>query len=275
MISKRISGISSDEDIFDRAAHYYNDALKASGYNTNITYSNETKTPRRNQKRQIIWFNPPYSMNVKTKVAKKFLSIVNRCFHRFHKFRKIFNKNTLKVSYSCLPNMASIVSAHNKKILNGPSNEKANVKSCNCRKRNDCPLDGSCLTENVIYKCHVKESVNDEGKHYIGLTGGTFKDRWSSHNYTFRHEKAKKSTELSKYIWDLRDKGVEPILSWKIIDRANSYNNNSKNCNLCLTEKYHIITSKLPLLNKRTELISKCRHVNKYILNNYKVVPPD
>ena len=60
-----------------------------------------------------------------------------------------------------------------------------------------------------------------------------------------------------------------------IFDHASSYRNGSKSCNLCLTEKFHIITSKLPLLNKRSELISKCRHVNKFLLSNYKSVPPD
>ena len=98
-----------------------------------------------------------------------------------HKFRKILNRNTLKVSYSCLPNIASIISAHNKKILHKQPNPVANNNLCNCRNRNDCPLDGSCLTESVIYKCHVTQSENDEGKHYIGLTGGKFKDRWASH----------------------------------------------------------------------------------------------
>ena len=212
---------------------------------------------------------------MKTNVARKFLSIVDRCFPKNHKFRKILNRNTLKVSYSCLPNIASVISAHNKKILHTQPNHIADNNLCNCRNRNDCPLDGSCLTESVIYKCHVTQSENDEGKHYIGLTGGKFKDRWASHNYSFRHEKASKSTELSKYVWELKNKGVIPKLSWSIIDRASSYKNGSKICNLCVTEKFHIIMSKLPLLNKRTELISKCRHLNKFILDNYKVVPPD
>ena len=90
-----------------------------------------------------------------------------------------------------------------------------------------------------------------------------------------KYEKASKSTELSKYVWDLKNTGIEPNLSWEIIDHASSYRNGSKSCNLCLTEKFHIITSKLPLLNKRSELISKCRHVNKFLLSNYKSVPPD
>ena len=182
-------------------------------------------------------------MNVKTNVARKFLTIVDRCFPPNHKFRKIFNRNTLKVSYSCLPNIASIVSAHNKKILSETKKPANDVKSCNCWSSNNCPLDGTCLVESVIYKCQVTKDENDEGKHYIGLTGGKFKDRWARLNYSFRHEKASKSTELSKYAWKLKSKGIEPEITWEIIDRAMPYINGSKACNLCLTEKYHIITS--------------------------------
>ena len=274
MISDRISRISSNKEVFDRAAPYYDQALQASGHKKKIAFGKKNTKPKRTRKRQITWFNPPFSMNVKTNVAKRFLSIVDKCFPSKHKFRKIFNRNTLKVSYSCLPNMARIVSAHNKTILN--EEEKPAVKrSCNCQKKNTCPLNGTCLEKSVIYKCHVKKSENDEGMHYIGLTGGTFKDRWAGHKYSFRHEKASKSTELSKYVWDLKNTGIEPNLSWEIIDHASSYRNGSKSCNLCLTEKFHIITSKLPLLNKRSELISKCRHVNKFLLSNYKSVPPD
>ena len=253
----------------------YNNALKASGYKNQITFVDKPVNRKRSRKRQIIWFNPPYSMNVKTNVTKRFLNIVDKCFPRNHKFRKIFNRNALKVSYSCLPNMAKIVSTHNKKVLTNatkPTNEK---QSCNCRNKNACPLNVMCLVESVIYKCHVKKSENDEGKHYIGLTGGKFKVRWAAHNYSFRHQKAEKSTELSKYVWELKNSGIEPSLTWDIIDRATAYKNGSKCCNLCLTEKYHIITSKLPLLNKRCELISKCRHLNKFLSCNYKSIPPD
>ena len=47
----------------------------------------------------------------------------------------------------------------------------------------------------------------------------------------------------------------------------------NKTCNICLTEKYHIIMSPLTLLNKRSELISKCHHSNKYYRINFKAVP--
>ena len=84
--------------------------------------------------------------------------------------------------------------------------------------------------------------------------------------------KSKNSTELSKYIWSLKANNSTPILSWEIIDRASPYKNESKACSLCFTEKYHIITSKGQLLNKRSELV---RHATKFSLKNYKVFPPD
>ena len=43
---------------------------------------------------------------------------------------------------------------------------------------------------------------------------------------------------------------------------------------LCLKEKYHIIFSKKNLLNKRNELVTKCRHKNKFYLANYEGIPP-
>ena len=73
-ISKRVSGISSSKEIFDQAAPYYNDALKASGYREKIEFQppeTAAKQESQKRKRKVIWFNPPYSMNVKTNIAKK------------------------------------------------------------------------------------------------------------------------------------------------------------------------------------------------------------
>ena len=237
MISDRISKISSSKRIFKKAAPQYNNALKSSGYKEPITYQKRTNKRPRSRKRKIIWFNPPFSLNVKTNVAKRFLAIVDKNFPKNHKFRKILNRNTLKVSYSCLPNISRIISSHNKKVLSNNQNPTTNdpTATCNCRKNNICPLQGNCLEENVIYQCHIKSTINDPGKFYIGLTGNTFKDRWNTHKYTLRHENATNHTQLSNHYWDLKRSGVtDPILSWEIIDQAASYKNGTKTCNLCL-----------------------------------------
>ena len=48
------------------------------------------------------------------------------------------------------------------------------------------------------------------------------------------------------------------------------YNPATKRCNLCLAEKYHIMKAPRTItLNKRSELISKCRHKDKYKLMDF------
>ena len=57
-----------------------------------------------------------------------------------------------------------------------------------------------------------------------------------------------------------------------IIKSVTAYPNISKKCHLRLQEKFEILNypDQNELLNKRSELISKCRHVNKFLLSNYK-----
>ena len=134
----------------------------------------------------------------------------------------------------------------------------------------ECPLNNNCLTTSVIYNAHVTTNEDTTGKDYIGLTEGTFKKRFTQHKQSFRNQKYANSTELSKYIWELKDKNKDYDIQWTIITSAKAYNNISKRCDLCLTEKLHIMKGNNDsLLNKRSELISKCRHENKfYLMNN-------
>ena len=136
----------------------------------------------------------------------------------------------MKVSYSCLPNISSVISAHNKKVL---SSAPSDTNACNCRNKELCPLNGKCREKQVIYQCHVKSSENDQGVYYIGLTENTFKERWYQHKTSFKYQHKANSTELSKYVWGLQRKDVTLTLTWEIIDRARPYVNGSKACNLC------------------------------------------
>ena len=139
-ISRRISDISSSKEIFDKAAPFYNDALSASGYTEKIVYKENPPINVSNQRNiNITWFNPPFSINVTTNIAKKFLLLIDKHFPKKHKFHKLFNRNNVKVSYSCLPNMSSMISSHNKNILT--KKEINNTRACNCRRRSECPLD--------------------------------------------------------------------------------------------------------------------------------------
>ena len=181
---------------------------------------------------------------------------------------KIFNRNTVKVSYGCTNNMSQIVKGHNNKILNEKEKE---VARCNCKKKDQCPLDGNCQIKSVIYNCDIK-SNSTTTKKYIGLTEGPWKIRHAAHRHSFINEERKKDTALSKHSWELKDKNEMPELKWSILKQVPAYSNTSKKCNLCLREKLEIITyeNRNELLNKYSELISKCRHENKFLLKNFK-----
>ena len=269
-INKRLSEISSDKECFDKSKHLYQDALNKSGYKYDLSY-NETPhaTPRtrRNRQRNITWFNPPYSKNVKTNVGKRFLSLIDHHFPKSNPLHKIFNRNTLKLSYSCMSNIKTTISSHNKAEISKSSKPPEEGKSnCNCRNKHSCPMDGNCNESNIIYQAEVTTSQSRET--YIGLCDTTFKLRYRNHVCFFRNERYRNATELSKYIWNLKDQKIDYDIKWRKVKRARSYSNINKKCNLCLWEKYFIICNlQMSSLNSRNELTSSCRHSKKFLLN--------
>ena len=62
-----------------------------------------------------------------------------------------------------------------------------------------------------------------------------------------------------------------PSLKWSIITVLPAYSHIQKRCQLCLYGKHAIITYPDPenLLNKRSEIISKCPHQQKFLLSTY------
>ena len=96
------------------------------------------------------------------------------------------------------------------------------------------------------------------------------KKRYSSHLCSFRHERYRSSTELSKYVWQLKEKGTDFAISWSVCQKATPYSSGSKRCQLCLAEKLCIISAEPKLLlNKKAEIVSTCRHRRKFLLSTH------
>ena len=269
-IEQRLSNHSSNETIFNQSKIPFEKALNESGYQETLSYNPTTMENRpKNRKRNITWFNPLYNKNVITKIGHKFLHLISKHFPKQHKFNKIFNRNTVKVSYSCTKNIKSIIQSHNKNILHKVE-EDENPKMCNCRVKDSCPLNGSCQVERSIYQATV--TCDDDPtygeKFYIGLAEPKFKKRFANHKTSFCNERYEKETELSKEIWRLKRKDFVPNVTWKTIRQCAPFNRAALKCNLCLNEKLEIATfpDNDRLLNSRNELISKCHHVNKFTL---------
>ena len=245
---------------------------RTSGYHGGLAYDDhatDIRARRRNRKRNIVWFNSPFSKSVKNNIGKEFLNLVNKHFPPHHHLRKVCNRNTLKVSYSCMINMATTISSHDKNLLGEKQETRTTIPPCNCRNSANYPLNGACREKAVIYKASI--TSDRSSKHYIGCTETEFKTRYYNHIYSFKYRGKRNATELSKAIWNARDFGHEPVIEWSIADRATAYQSGSRSCNLCLTEKLAILLAdKRTALNKRSELTGKCRHKNKYKLKNVR-----
>ena len=213
-------------------------------------------------------------------------------------------------------NIGQIIKSHNKKILR---KKETTNRNCNCQQKTNCPLNGNCLINNVVYTARVIPQNNsnnhstpnaenpttttqptrtnhnyslrnrntaiqtqpnptlteprNDNKHkimtYIGCAEN-FKTRYRNHIKSFRNVKYEKETALSKYIHQLEKSNVNFLIEWSILKKTSGYNKITKLCSLCTSEKMEIckFKNKENLLNKRNELISKCRHENKYMLSN-------
>ena len=126
--------------------------------------------------------------------------------YRNHKYHKIFNRNNVKISYSCMNNLTNIIGSHNKKVTN--FDNETNGKRCNCRNKSKCRLDNKCLTNKTVYKPEVKtnDGINDlSTKVYFDISKTEFKSRYNNNTMSFRNWTHKNDTKLLKYIWSLKN----------------------------------------------------------------------
>ena len=202
-----------------------------------------------------------------TKVGHYFLKLLDKHFPRHHKLHKIFNRNTVKVSYSCTKNIKSIINCHNKKVLH-QNRPCPNERKCNCIRKELCPLNGNCQVEKIVYEATITCNERTYGEKIdIGIAETTFKKRYSNHKRSFNLSAYKNDTELLNKLWKIKRRNSVPQIKWKILRKCSYFNRSSLRCNLCLNEKPEIALFKgNDILNGRTELISKCSHINRHTL---------
>ena len=206
-------------------------------------------------------------------MGKIFLQLIDTHFPAGHKLRSIMNRNTIKISYRGLPNMASYVSKHNAKILKQVSDPNSRpTPRCNCQKskKDKCPVPGACNQKGVVYQATVS-SEGGNVQTYVGLAKD-FKARYSKHTSSMEKPSPENSTTLSTHFLNQKTAGLNPKLTWKFLKtNLPSFNPVTKKCILCITEKFFILYKPNEAsLNSRSEIFSACRHKKSELL-----VPPD
>ena len=89
--------------------------------------------------------------------------------------------------------------------------------------------------------------------------------RVATHKHSFKHDR--NGTTLCEKVKELKSKEIEAKVTFSILEQKPAYSPETKRCQLCTAEKYNIIYSELEnKLNKKTEIIGKCRHKTKFKL---------
>ena len=89
--------------------------------------------------------------------------------------------------------------------------------------------------------------------------------RVATHKQSFKT--SNNQSVLSEKVKQIQNQNIEFNVTFKVLENRSSYKPESKRCELCIAEKFHIIYSKLEnILNKKNEVISKCQHRSKFKL---------
>ena len=75
-----------------------------------------------------------------------------------------------------MKNMSTIIKQHNSTVLSKPTTPN---RLCNCRNKDNCPLDGKCLKQCLVYRAEVQSQ--NTVKVYYGANDGEFKLRYNNH----------------------------------------------------------------------------------------------
>ena len=90
-------------------------------------------------------------------IGKYFLHLLDKDFNTDNPLSKIFNRNTVKISYSCTNNMNNILNNHNRRLLNEliVKDRSPDVASCHCRSKEERLFGGRCNSRNVVYQACI------------------------------------------------------------------------------------------------------------------------
>ena len=153
-----------------------------------------------------------------------------------------------------MPNMAAIISMHNKIALQNRADHRYTTPPCNCRNKANCLLEGKCRGSSIIFKATLKSS--GIARHYYGCSETEFKTRFNNHKQSLVHRHKKNATELSKAVWNAKDAGTNPSIEWIIAAKTSPYQPRAKSCNLCLAEKLAIAQSNPAITLKKNQSLT-------------------
>ena len=115
---------------------------------------------------------------------------------------------------------------YNMKVINNTTEIE---ERCNCRNKNNCPLDGMMF--NIIYEgLIISNQLNYKQKIYTGTAETDFKHKFNNHKKPFNLEHYENDTELSQEYWKIKHNHFTPEVTWRIIRKCTPFNTIKRKC---------------------------------------------
>ena len=170
-VDRRIRRLLSNKKIFHGSCKIYIEALKNSGFrekftylelkkiqpNNNNFYKNKETTDNCNikekchkiEKGKLYGLTHPFCKLANINIGKYFFKLIDKHFNQYNMLHKIFNRKTLKISYSCTNNFKEIINPFNMEVIRKYCDQHENNNYINCNSKIDCSMGGICNLKNV------------------------------------------------------------------------------------------------------------------------------
>lgn len=205
---------------------------------------------------------------MKAWIGGSLLFLLNKHFPKGSELHKLFNKNNLKILYSCLPSYDAILKGINTNKINATKTRANGSKACNSEgvRNKGCIGKEMCEEISVVYEATVHLNENGIYKRtYVGMTDGKLKYQIRKHYIGFKYKRYRNSTPLSGFIWKLQESKSTFQIEWDIVESKPAYKKGQKLCRLCVWEKKWIERlDGQESLNLNKEFMSKCPHKWKF-----------
>ena len=131
------------------------------------------------QKTNFIWFDPPFSVNVNTKVGYYFLNLIRKHFPPRHRLFNVTPSKQLIATCQILkPKYTNITNTFQKNLSKNmqiPSSATVQIKSSTL-------LNGQCLAESIAYQANIRVTIlGYKEKVDLGTLETTFKVSYANH----------------------------------------------------------------------------------------------
>ena len=161
--------------------------------------------------------------------------------------------------------MSKLIKGHNKKVTSKPPDQRL---KWNCRKKTECPMEGNCQVNNIVYKCDVIKPFSKNV--YLGLAERELKSRFYDYKLSYKHKRYSNKTTLSSYLGHLKSVSSETCnLKWSVLRCVPLYSYFKEMPLVLIWKAGNSYQNLKEQLNKRSELICKCRHANRFLSKNY------